>query len=359
MLPPELTAFVEKMPKVNLHVHIEGAITQTTLLEIAQESDYFKELSVGQKEVLRRQEFTFNDFSNFIDVYSLCKHALRKPSDYERIIYEYLCRVHAENVRYVEIYISPYYGMKQGLVFEDIIQSASQARHRAYKELGIQADFVIDAGRRQLWGNDKDPERARRECERLVELAAKAREQGVIGFSIGGIEQGYPVYPFAKPFALARQKGLHTKAHAGESNGADDIWYVLGLLDVERIGNSVHAIEDQHLLDYLAIHAIAIELCPTGNIRTGAVSSLEAHPFMAFLKHGIPVAVIDDDPSLFNTSLTQEYMRLAAHYHLNADAVQDLVLQSVKMLWTSADKKSDLYTTFEKEFEHLRARLKI
>ncbi len=355
----KLSEFIRQMPKVNLHVHVEGSISTSTLLEIARQNQYLEQLPVETRQELQDGSFKFKSFPHFIATYSLCSNALRTAADYERVTYEYLHQAHESNIRYVEIYISPYNRMQLGLSFEDIIAGAAHGRERALARWGIRADFVIDVGRHLLWTTAKDPMRARMEALNLVRLASAAKPYGVIGFSLGGREGGYPVFPFVEAFELARQHGLHTKAHSGEESDADDIWYVIALLKAERLGNAVHAADDPQLMKYLAAHGIGIELCLTGNVLSGALSTLEQHPVKTYLKHGIQVAIADDDPALFNTDLTQEYIQLVDICDLDIDELQQVVMNQIKMLWVSDDEKVHFQASFEDEFKRLRARLSL
>jgi adenosine deaminase len=352
-----LYEFIRQMPKVNLHVHVEGSISATTLLEIAQQNRYLEQLSAETRQELQGGSFKFKDFPHFIATYSLCSNALRTAADYERVTYEYLRLAHENNIRYAEIYISPYNRMQLGLSFEEIVTGAARGRERALAHWGIRADFIIDVGRHLLWTTAKDPLRARTEAIDLVRLASAAKPYGVIGFSLGGRESGYPVFPFVEAFELARQHGLHTKAHSGEESDADDIWYVIALLKAERLGNAVHAADDAMLMKYLAAHGIGIELCLTGNVLSGALPTLEQHPVKEYLKQGLHVAIADDDPALFNTDLTQEYQQLVDVCDLNADELQQVVMNQITMMWVSDEEKVHFQASFEDEFRRLRTRL--
>ncbi len=357
MKDSDLSEFIRRMPKVNLHVHVEGAISAATLLVIAQQNHSLEQLPPETRQELQAGSLKFRDFPHFIETYSLCSNALRTTADYERITYEYLRQAHANNIRYAEVYISPYNRMQLGLAFEDIIAGAARGRERALADWGIRADFIIDVGRHLLWTAAKDPEHARTEALHLVRLAAAAKQHGVIGFSLGGQESGYPVFPFAEAFELARQSGLHTKAHSGEESSADDIWYTIGLLKAERLGNAVHAIDDVQLLKYLAAHNIGLELCLTGNVLSGALPTMAQHPVKEYLKQGLRVAIADDDPALFNTDLVQEYQKLADLCDLHAAELQQVIMNQIDLLWVSAEEKAHFQASFADEFKRLHASL--
>lgn len=350
----KLIEFTERMPKVNLHIHLEGAIFPSTLFEIAQKNNYM--LGVQDAGELA-ESFKFHHFRHFIDMYSLCSNALKTSDDYYRITYEYLRDASQQGIRYVEAYFSPYDRMRHGLDFEQIVEGVSRGEAKATEELGIRANFVMDVGRHLLWTEDKDPDRANKECIQLVERAADAKAHGVIGFCLGGKEFGYPVHPFAEAFERARQRGLYTKAHSGEDSGPQDTWEVIKALKVDRIVDPVHAREDKALVEHIARHRIPLDMCPTGNILTDPDISASNHPLPYYLDQGIPVTLGSGDPALFNTTLTKEYQWTVEHLHFSADDLQRLVLESVQVAWLDEEEKGELRASFEREIKQLRQEL--
>lgn len=358
----KLAEFARRMPKVNLHVHLEGAISSSTLFAIAERNGY-DELGVQDAEELT-ELFKVSNFFQFIEMYSLCSNALRTSDDYTTITYEYLRKASQQNIRYVEAYFSPYDRMKRGLEFEQIVEGVSKGRERALEEFGIRADFVVDVGRHLLWTDSRDPdsrdpELAKMECLRLVELAASSKEQGIVGFSLGGKEVDYPVHPFADAFECARQMGLHTKAHSGEAAPPKDTWDVIKVLRAERIGNAVRASEDRTLVRYIADNHIPLEMCPTANVLTGASETLPRHPLRYYLEEGIQVTIGSDDPALFNTTLTKEYQLAVEHFNFSTQDLQKLVFDSIEMSWLSSEEKAALCAAFEDELKQLHEELGI
>lgn len=352
-----LFELAELMPKVELHVHLEGTISPATLLAISRKNNYPLPArdEAGLSKVLR-----FRDFAHFIDMYSLCANALQTSEDYYTVTYEYLRFASQQRIQYVEAYFSPYDRMRF-VKFEDIVAGVSQARDDALADFGVQVDFVVDVGRHLLWGQDKNPELAHDESIRLAELAIKAKNQdvGIIGFSIGGKEIGYPVFPFVDAFNLACQNGLHIKAHAGEAAGPEDVWNVIGLLKVERIGHAVRAWEDKSLVRHIASHKIPLEMCVSGNLLTGSVEDPSSHPFPDCLEQGIPVVLGSDDPSLFGTDLTKEYQYVIQEFGVTVEGLKKLALDAIEFSWICDEKKKRLRESFEEEFAQLRRKIGI
>ncbi|MBN2390766.1 MAG: adenosine deaminase, partial [Anaerolineae bacterium] len=172
------------------------------------------------------------------------------------------------------------------------------------------------------------------------------RDQGVIGVGIGGSEQLYPPEPFAEVYAQARALGFHTTAHAGEAAGAESIWGALHALHAERIGHGTRAEEDLALLDYLAAHAIPLEMCPISNVRTGVAQSFREHPVRRYFERGILVTINTDDPRMFGNTLAEEFALLEQTLGFSRDDIRTLILNGVRAAWLSEEQKEHLGTAF-------------
>jgi aminodeoxyfutalosine deaminase len=182
-------------------------------------------------------------------------------------------------------------------------------------------------------------------------------EDGVVALGLGGNEVGYPPAPFVRDFARAKAAGLHTVAHAGETTGHTTICDSLDFLGVERIGHGVRAIENPVLVERLARDRIPLELCPTSNLCTGVVPSFAAHPFRAFDEAGVVVTVNSDDPPLFGTTLTDEFLVLARHWSYDADGIQRIALNAVAAAFLPDAEKARMRTGFVEELARLRQEL--
>jgi adenosine deaminase len=180
----------------------------------------------------------------------------------------------------------------------------------------------------------------------LTDIAEVKKEAGIIGITIGGSEQAFPPAPFAGIYEQARKLGFHTSAHAGEAAGPESIWSAVHDLKVDRIGHGTRAIEDEKLLDYLSVNKIPIEVCPLSNVRTGVVSSIEAHPVRRFFKRGLVVTINTDDPKMFGNSLAEEYHLLVEKLDFPPWEVLDLILQGIRSSWLSDEDKNRLETEF-------------
>ena len=180
-----------------------------------------------------------------------------------------------------------------------------------------------------------------------------------MALGLGGNEVGHPPAPFAADFARARDAGLHTVAHAGETTGHQTIRDSLDLLGVERIGHGISAVENSGLVERLARDRIPLEVCPTSNVCTGVAGSLASHPFPDLDAAGVLVTVNSDDPPLFGTTLTDEFLVLLHEWGYDADNLQRIALNAVDVSFLPDSERADLRRIFETEFAALRDELRI
>ncbi len=327
------TTWFERIPKVELHLHLEGAIPHEALWQLVQK--YGGDPSVPTLETLR-EKFEYRDFLHFVDAWLWKNQFLREYEDFSFIAKAVAQDLKQQNIRYVEAFYSPADFARHGLKTQELTEAI---RHGLSQVPGIEVALVADLIR------DFGPERA---AVTLAEVN-EVKHLGVIGIGIGGLEQDFPPEPFAAVYEQARQLGFYTSAHAGEVAGAQSIWGAIRSLHVNRIGHGTRAEEDESLLDYLAQHRIPLEMCPLSNLRTGVVPSLEAHPIRRYFERGILVTVNTDDPKMFNNSLAQEYQLLEEKLGFSRSDIQTLILQGIESAWLSEDQKQPLITTFRND----------
>jgi aminodeoxyfutalosine deaminase len=338
-----LQEFIREMPKVELHVHLEGSIRPTTLLKLAERNGVA--LPASDAEGLR-EFYRFTTFDHFIQVYLAISQCLRTVDDFSLIAYEFGSDMARQNVRCAEVTFTPHTNVvNTGLAFDDILAGLNEGRERAQEEFGIEIRWVLDVVR-------DNPESR----HQVAEWAASARDRAVVGFGLGGSERGHPPERFADAFAKAREAGLHSVPHAGEMAGPDSVWGALRALGAERIGHGVRSIEDPSLIDYLCEHQIPLEVCPTSNLCLGLYASYQDHPIRKLWQKGLYVTVNSDDPPMFNTDLAGEYSVLADLLDLSADDLERLSLNALQASFLPNEQKAALAQTFVAEFAKLRAR---
>ncbi len=320
----------ERIPKVELHLHLEGAIPYQALWELIQK--YGGDPSVPDPAALK-EKFVFRDFPHFIATWIWKNGFLREYEDFTLIAEAVARDLADQNIRYAEVFYSPVDFSGHGLGVQRLTEAirAGLARVPAI-DVALIADLDRDYG----------PQTAMRTLAEVNEV----RALGVIGIGIGGSEQLYPPEPFAEVYAQARALGFHTTAHAGESAGAASVWGALRALQVERIGHGTRAEEDPALLDYLAEHAIPLEMCPLSNMRTGIVQSLAQHPVRRYFSQGILVTINTDDPKMFGNSLAEEYALLEQELGFSRRDIRTLILNGIQAAWLPETSKARLRTTF-------------
>ena len=311
------------IPKVELHLHLEGAIPYDTLWQLVQK--YGGDPSVPNPEALQRR-FEYKDFPHFIEAWVWKNQFLREYEDFT-FIAEHIARDLAlQNIQYTEAFYSPSDFTRHGLKPQELTAAIRKGLSRVSEiEIFLIVDFVRDFG----------PEKAAITLKEINEV----KELGVIGIGIGGSEHAFPPELFEGIYEEARRLGFHTTAHAGEAAGAESIWGAIRNLHVERIGHGTRAYEDEGLLDFLAKHQIPLEMCPLSNLCTGVVSKIEEHPIRRYFEKGIMVTINTDDPKMFDNSLAQEYEVLEKTLGFSPREIQSLMVNAVQASWLPEQKK--------------------
>jgi aminodeoxyfutalosine deaminase len=280
-------------PKIELHLHLEGSIRPATLLEIAGRNS--QPLPADTVEGLTRL-YEFTDFRHFIEVWVLTTNCLRTADDFRRVVVDYAAEAASFEAVYVEGIFSPCERVQRGVGWQDIFEGYTDGAIAAAEEHGVTVRFTPDLYRGV-------PVELAEECARM---AVRYRERGVVGLGLGGIEAAYPVSEYAKAFAIARDGGLAAVPHAGEAAGAASVWEALSL-DPARIRHGIRAVEDPALLAEIVDRGLVLDVCPTSNLRTGVVSTLDSHPLPALRAAGIACTINTDDPAMFGTDLGREH----------------------------------------------------
>jgi adenosine deaminase len=335
----DVEALIKALPKVEQHVHIVGSTRPETLLWLLREGGLKKPFRTV-KDV--RRFFQYRDFPHFINVYKTVFRCITQEDQFERITYEMLEDDARCNVRCVEASFSAPDHVKEGLDYELMLDAINRGVYHAHRDFGIQCNLRIDLVRN--YGPDVGIQ--------VLDWIENKRDN-IVSIDIGGSEEKFPPKPFAHVYQRAKEMDLHLVAHAGEAAGPESIWDAIKYLNVERIGHGVAAKQDPELIDYLLKQDIAIEMCPTSNLRTGVVSSLERHPIRDFFEKGIKVTVNTDDPSMFNTDMNNEYLQLHRQLDFTVSELFRLTLNALDSSFLSETRKVQLHKSFIKEYRRL------
>lgn len=326
----ENDSWFEKIPKVELHVHLEGAIPYVCLLELVRKYR-------GDEQILTihdlKEKFHFNDFQHFIETWIWKNNFLREYEDFEYVAKAVADDMENQNIRYAEVFYSPPDFKKHGLKTQDITQFIRRGFDRNSNiKIGLIPDLVRDFG----------PEMAADTIEEIKEVA----EYGIIGIGLGGTENKHPAKQFSKVFQTAKELGFSTTVHAGEAAGSESVWESLVYLKPDRIGHGTRALEDDKLVDYLVKINLPIEMCPISNIKIGIVEDIYHHPVRDFYDKGIVVTINTDDPKMFGNSLADEYHLLFDKLNFSKDDIRNIILNGIKSSWLSQSEKHNLKDNF-------------
>ncbi len=326
---PGLSAFVAGLPKAELHVHHVGSASPATVAELAARHP---DTRVPTDPEALAEFFTFTDFAHFIELYLATVDLLRTPDDIRTLTYEVARDLAAQRVRYAELTMTPHTSVVRGIAIEAYTEAIEDARVAAEREHGVVLRWIYD-----IPGEAGVPA-----ADDTLSFALDHGPEALVGFGLGGPEQGVPRAWFTSHFERARAAGLRSVPHAGESTGPGSVWDALRLLGAERIGHGTSSVQDPALLLHLAEHGIPLEVCPTSNVATRVVDHLDEHPLPRMVDAGVTVTINSDDPPMFGTTLNREYEIAAGLLGLDRAGVADLALAAVRASFAPDDVRRRL-----------------
>jgi aminodeoxyfutalosine deaminase len=322
-----LAGFISRLPKAELHVHHVGSASPRIVAELAQRHPGV----VPSDPAQLADFFAFRDFAHFIEVYLAVVDLIRTPEDVRLLTYE-VAREMAEvqQVRYAELTCTPFTSVAVGVPIEGYTEAIEDARTAAERDFGIVLRWIYD-----IPGESGLPA-----ADATLGYVLEHAPPGLVGFGLGGPEIGVPRPQFKPYFDAARAAGLHSLPHAGETTGPETVWDALRELGAERIGHGTSAAQDPALLEHLAATGIALEVCPSSNIATRAVATLEEHPLRLLREAGVVVTINSDDPPMFGTTLNREYEIAADLLDLDEAGVADLARTAVQVSFAPDEVKA-------------------
>jgi aminodeoxyfutalosine deaminase len=330
-MPSEPSKSILSLPKAELHLHLEGSIEPSTLLELRQ-----RHRMDGASLAEVEQLYNYADFKGFLASFKDVTGHLRAPEDYELITYRLMELLKAQNVRHAEVIVSVGVCLWREQDFAAIFEGLERGRQRGEKDFGVSLLWIFDAVRQ--FGAEK--------AQSVLDLAIRFRDRNVVAFGIGGDELAGPPEWFAGVYSRAAEHGLHLTAHAGESAGPDSIWGALNL-KAERIGHGLTAGQDAELIEELAQRQVPIEICVTSNLRTGVCTELAKHPVRSYFDQGLMLTLNSDDPAMFRTSLNQEYQLVQETFGFTDEHLRELARNSFEASFLPAEKKIEFLNLFD------------
>jgi adenosine deaminase/aminodeoxyfutalosine deaminase len=333
----DIKAFIRRLPKAELHLHLEGTILPATLVELSARHDA-RPMKLREAKAL----YKFDDFSTFIECFKAVTRRLIDPEDYELVAWRMMEHLARQGVVHAEVYISV------GVIYmwrnfdpralEPIFAALERARERGERELGLSLYWIFDAVRHFTL----------EEAERVFRKAAEMRPHypSIIGIGLGGDERRAGSEPFRALYARAAVAGLRLTNHAGETTGPEAIWEALSI-GSERIGHSLSAIQDAKLMEELRARNIALELNPTSNVRTGVCASFAEHPLRRYFDAGLLVTLNSDDPAFFGSDLANEYLQAHAVQEFTREELRRLAANSIHASFLPDSAKAEWLTRID------------
>ena len=330
---------LQDLPKVDLHRHLEGSLRLSTLADIA--CEHGVDLPSYDIEELRPYVQVTADeppgFHAFLEKFNFLARFYSKLDCIDRISYEAVADAAQDNVKYLELRFNPVtLALSQGFCFEEVVERIISAVKKAEQDFDITVKLLTTVRR------DYDQDTA----SRIVDVAIHYADRSIVGLDLAGDEVHYSAQPFAELFNRAKETGLGLTVHAGEAAGAESVRTAIELLRADRIGHGVRAGEDLMAMALVRERGITLEMCPTSNIQTAAVRAITKHPLRVFHHIGLPVTINTDDPSVSNTTLTDEYMVAVRGIGVTVPEIKQMILTGVRAAFLSRSEKEPLEAWF-------------
>jgi adenosine deaminase len=344
MSPYPDASLLRRLPKAELHCHLDGSVRPQTLLELGREHQ--TPLPADDVDALR--EFMIvrdaRNLEDYLTRFDVTLSVMQTAEALERIAYELAEDAAAEGVRYIEMRYSPVLNTRHDLSLGETVEAPLRGLERAQRDHGIVGRLIICALRNLSPGISME----------LSRLAVAYRSRGVAGFDLAGGERGHPAAVHAEAFSYARDHGLSCTCHAGEGAGAESVREAVHACGAHRIGHATRLIEDSALTDYVNQQRIALEICLTSNVQTRAASSYETHPLRRYFDAGLNVVLNTDNRLMSGTTLTDEYVHAARHLDFSFDELSTIALNGFESAFLSAEERATLVTRAKADIAALR-----
>jgi len=320
-----ITEFIEKIPKAELHVHIEGTFEPELMFEIAQRN----QISIPYKSVEEiRNAYEFSNLQDFLDIYYAGAGVLQTEQDFYDLTWHYLKRSHEQHVRLTEIFFDPQTHTERGIHFDIVVNGITKALKDGKEKLGIESQLIMCFLRHLDEKSAFD----------TLDSALKHKDK-IIGVGLDSSEVGHPPSKFQRVFEKAHSEGFLTVAHAGEEGPAEYVWEALELLQVSRVDHGNNSLNDPKLIQILAEKRMPLTVCPLSNFKLQVVPNLDLHPIRRMLELGLCATINSDDPAYFGGYMNENYLALEKHLKLTKDEIVTLTKNAFEASFVSSDKK--------------------
>lgn len=329
-----------KLPKTDLHCHLDGSLRIDTVLDLAKRQNVqlpaTDRAGLARMLVAAEQVASLDDYLRAFDI---TLSVLQREEALERVAYELAEDAHKENVRYLEVRYSPVLHTRDGLRPAQVVEAVLRGLRAAKREFGIRYGVILCAIRSM--GADSSL--------RIAELCVAFKNRGVVGFDLAGSEMNYPAKVHRHAFQLVIDNNINCTAHAGESFGPDSIHQAIHKCGAHRIGHGTRLVESGDLLNYVNDHRIALEVCPSSNVQTRAAASWEKHPVDFYVDYGLRVTINTDSRLMSDTTVTKELHLCHRHYGWSLQTIKEIIIAGFKSAFMPYREKADLLAEIAKE----------
>ncbi len=311
----------QALPKTDLHVHLDGSLRLSTILDIAKQSRI--ELPADTEDGLRQAIGCGNNFGSLVDYlrgFGITLRVMQTEESLERISFELAEDAHHENVRYMEVRYSPMLHVQKGAKLTKVVESVLDGLRRARETYGIKANVIL-CGIRNI---------STESSYEMAELAVAYKGRGVVGFDLAGAEADNPAKHHKEAFQLVRDNNINCTIHAGEAYGPESVAQAIHVCGAHRIGHGVRLRESGDLLHYVNDHRIPLECCPSSNVQTGAVRDLKSHPLQLYYDLGLRVTVNTDNRLITDTTVSKELYLVHTQMGMSFSDIKSLILSGFK-----------------------------
>lgn len=324
----ELRTFIEGLPKVELHLHIEGSFEPELMFEIAKRNNIKLEYESVQE---LKSAYRFNNLQEFLDIYYVGANVLMNEEDFYDLTWAYLTKVHSQNVKHVEIFFDPQTHTQRGIEFETVIHGIYKALKDSEKQYGISFKLIM------CFLRHLDEEAAFDTLQQALPY-----RDWILGVGLDSSELGHPPSKFERVYERARQEGFLTVAHAGEEGPSEYIWEAIDLLKISRIDHGNRCMDDPRLIERLVKEQMCLTLCPLSNLELCVVKDLKDHPLTDMLNKDLLVTINSDDPAYFGGYMNENYLAVTKSLNLNKEQIIQLAINSVNGSFLEKNKKCKL-----------------
>lgn len=332
-----LESFIKRMPKAELHLHIEGTLEPELMFKIAKRNN----IKLEHKSVKQiRVAYNFKNLQDFLQIYYSGLRVLLKEPDFYDLTWAYCQKAFSQGIMHTEIFFDPQAHTNRGVRFETVINGIHDALSDAEQKLGLSTKLIM------CFLRDLDLKSAMKTLEEALPY-----KDWIVAVGLDSAEVGNPPSKFQKVFKRALDAGFMTVAHAGEEGPADYIWEALNILKVSRIDHGNRCLDDPNLVKELVKRKIPLTLCPLSNLKLRVIDSMERHPLKKMKEMGLLVTINSDDPAYFGGYINENYSAVQRALKLNQEDIYDLARNSFEASFLESDKKEKIIAKLNAYFD--------